>query len=185
MSNLENKNVLMIAMNGFQEDEFFRPLEALREEGANVHVASKDRQTITADSKESREYSPDLTFAEAKVSNYDAIIVPGGLQNPDSLRMEDDAVQLVRDFAEDGKTVAAICHGPWLLAEADILKGRNVTSYRSIKTDLENAGASWTDEAVIVDNGIITSRQPSDIDAFNRKIKEELLEGRHDRKIAA
>lgn len=183
MSNLNEKNILFIAADGFQQDEFFEPMEFLREEGSTVHVASLSKDTIKADSEEQRGYTPDLTFAKAKVSDYDAIVIPGGLRNPDTLRMQDDAVRLVRDFAEQGKTIAAICHGPWMLAEADIIKGRDVTSYKSIRTDMVNAGANWKDEAVVTDDGIITSRTPSDLKAFNAKLKEELLEGRHDRQF--
>lgn len=183
MSNLKEKNVLLIAADGFQKDEFFEPLEYLREDGATVHVASMNKDEISSDGDDRKGYMPDLTFSDVKVSDYDAIVIPGGLKNPDTLRTQDEAVRLVREFADNGKTVAAICHGPWMLAEADILKGRDVTSYKSIKTDMMNAGGHWRDEAVVVDNGIITSRSPSDLEAFNAKIKEEILEGRHDRNL--
>lgn len=183
MSNLKEKNVLLIAADGFQQEEFFEPLEFLREEGATVHVASQEREEISAEGENPRGYRPDLTFSDVNTSDYDAIVIPGGVHNPDTLRTQKDAVKLVRDFAEQGKTVASICHGPWMLVEANIVNGRDVTSYGSIKTDLINAGGNWKDEAVVVDNGIITSRSPEDLKAFNAKIKEELLEGRHDRNI--
>lgn len=183
MSNLNQKKILFIAADGFQQDEFFEPLEYLRADGATVHVASMNKEPISADSEEARDYMPDLTFADVKASDYDGLVIPGGVKNPDTLRTQDQAVQLVRQFAEDGKTIAAICHGPWMLAEADIVQGRDITSYASIKTDMSNAGANWIDSEVVTDNGIITSRGPADIKAFNAKIKEELLEGRHDRSI--
>lgn len=109
------------------------------------------------------------------------MIIPGGLKNPDTLRQQEIAVQIVRDFAEDGKTIGAICHGPWLLVEADVVQGRDMTSFPSIKTDIRNAGGRWTDNETVTDNGIVTSRQPSDIPAFNRKMVEEINEGRHER----
>lgn len=181
MSNLNEKNILIIAADGFQQDEFFEPLEYMREQGATVHVASMKTEPIKADSEERREYTPELTFSDVNVADYDGLIIPGGLKNPDTLRMQEDAVQLVRNFAENGKTIGAICHGPWLLAEADIIEGRDVTSFPSIKTDLRNAGASWHDSEVITDNGFVTSRKPDDIPAFNRQLVEEINEGRHER----
>jgi protease I len=183
MSNLNNKNILFIAADGFQQEEFFEPMEYLREQGANVHVASMKKDVIKADSDEQREYTPDMTFSDVNVSDYDGLVIPGGLKNPDTLRQQNDAVQIVRDFAESGKTIGAICHGPWLLAEADIVQGRELTSYGSIKTDMRNAGAKWVNTEVIADNGIVTSRQPSDIPAFNRKLVEEMNEGRHERRF--
>lgn len=181
MSNLNSKNILIIAADGFQQEEFFEPLTYMREQGANVYVASMEKKPIKADSEEQREYTPELTFNDVNVDDYDGLIIPGGLKNPDTLRLQDDAVEIVRNFAESGKTIGAICHGPWLLAEADIIEGRDVTSYPSIKTDLRNAGGRWTDNEVVTDNGFVTSRQPSDIPAFNRKLVEEINEGRHDR----
>lgn len=185
MTQLNNSKVLFLATNGFQEDEMFSPLEALKDQGATVHLASFDTDAISAGENDSREITPDMTFSDVTVSDYDALVLPGGVINPDKLRTSKDAVNLVRDFAKDGKTIAAICHGPWLLAEADILKDREATSYKSIKTDIMNAGAHWKDEAVVVSNGIITSRSPDDLDAFNAKIIEEIKEGTHKRKIAA
>jgi protease I len=119
-----------------------------------------------------------------KVENFDAIVLPGGQINPDVLRTNEDAMRVVRDFVKSGKPIAAICHAPWLLVEADALRGRRATSYPSIKTDVRNAGAQWVDEEVVVDNGIITSRSPKDLDAFVAKIVEEVKEGRHDRRAA-
>jgi len=181
MTNLNQKKLLIIAADGFQQEEFFEPLDYMRDQGATVHVASMKTEPIKADSEEQREYTPELTFSDVTVADYDGLIIPGGLKNPDTLRMQDKAVQLVRDFAEQGKTIGAICHGPWLLVEADIVQGRELTSYPSIKTDIRNAGGRWTDGETVTDNGIVTSRKPADIPAFNRKLVEELNEGRHDR----
>jgi len=181
MTNLDKKKLLIIAADGFQQEEFFGPLEYMRDQGATVHVASMKTDLIKADSEEGREYRPDLTFGDVTASDYDALIIPGGLKNPDTLRQQDDAVQIVRDFAEQGKTIGAICHGPWMLVEADIVEGREMTSYPSIKTDIRNAGGKWTDGEVITDNGIVTSRKPDDIPAFNAKLVEEINEGRHER----
>ena len=185
MQNLQNKNVLIIAADGFQREEFFRPLEELREQGATVKVASMKREPIFADSEDQRSYTPELTFDETRAEDFDALVIPGGVKNPDTLRTQKRAVELVRDFASQGKPIAAICHGPWLLVEADVLKDRQATSYPSIRTDLENAGAKWTDSEVVVDNGIVTSRKPSDIDAFNAKLIEEIREGKHARTLKA
>lgn len=181
MTNLNQKKLLIIAADGFQQEEFFEPLDYMREQGATVHVASMKTEPIKADSEEQREYTPELTFGDVNVADYDGLIIPGGLKNPDTLRMQNEAVQLVRDFAEQGKTIGAICHGPWLLVEADLVQGRQLTSYPSIETDIRNAGGQWTDGETVTDNGIVTSRKPADIPAFNRKLVEELNEGRHDR----
>ena len=183
MSNLNEKNILIIAADGFQQEEFFEPMNYMREQGATVHVASMEKNAIKADTGEQREYTPELTFGDVNVADYDGLIIPGGLRNPDTLRQQDDAIQIVREFAKSGKVIGAICHGPWLLAEADVVRGREMTSYPSIKTDLRNAGANWKDGEVITDNGIVTSRNPDDIPAFNRKLVEELYESRHDRNI--
>jgi protease I len=184
MTNLNQKKLLIIAADGYQQEEFFEPLEYMREHGATVHVASMKKDPIKADSKEQREYTPELTFGDVNVSDYDGLIIPGGLKNPDTLRQQDKAVQIVREFAEQGKTIGAICHGPWLLVEADVVQGRNMTSFPSIKTDILNAGGQWTDGETVTDNGIVTSRKPADIPAFNRKMAEEINEGRHERTFA-
>lgn len=181
MTNLKQKTLLMIAADGFQQDEFFEPMDYMREQGATVHVASMKKEPIKADSQEQREYTPELSFGDVNVADYDGLIIPGGLKNPDTLRQQDAAVQIVREFAEQGKTIGAICHGPWLLVEADVVEGRDMTSFASIKTDIRNAGGRWTDSETVTDNGIVTSRQPSDIPAFNRKMVEEINEGRHER----
>jgi protease I len=125
-----------------------------------------------------------MKIADARESDYDALVIPGGVMNPDKLRVDEDAMKLVKAFLDGGKVVAAVCHGPWLLVQADALKGRQATSYKSIRKDLENAGARWIDETVVVDNGIITSRNPDDLPAFVDRIIEELKEGRHYRRAA-
>jgi protease I len=119
------------------------------------------------------------------MEDYDALVIPGGVLNPDKLRIDEDAMKLVKSFLASGKIVAAVCHGPWLLVQADALRGREATSFKSIRKDLENAGAKWVDKEVVVDNGIITSRKPADLKAFTAKIVEELREGRHQRREAA
>ena len=181
MKNLDNKTILIIAEDGFQVDEFFVPMDSMRDQGADVHVASSAREPIHSEGDTRKGYTPDMTYDDVNVADYDALIIPGGLKNPDTLRMNKDAVRLVRDFAESGKTIGAICHGPWLLAEADVIQGRELTSYPSIKTDMRNAGGRWTDSEVVTDNGFVTSRKPADIPAFNEKLTEEIVEGRHDR----
>lgn len=181
MTNLNNKKLLIIAADGFQQEEFFEPMDYMREQGATVHVASMKTNAISAGESDSKSYTPELTFGDVNVGDYDGLIIPGGLKNPDTLRQQDDAIQIVRDFAEQGKTIGSICHGPWLLAEADIIQGCEITSFPSIKTDLKNAGGKWFDRETVTDNGIVTSRQPSDIPAFNKKFAEEILEGRHER----
>lgn len=162
------------------------PHEKLREAGATVHVASPDGESIRSWDKTDwgDSIDADLRIDAATAGDYDAIVVPGGQINPDLLRVEQAAVNLLRDFAQAGKVVAAICHGPWLLVEADLVKGREVTAYPSIRTDLRNAGAQVVDREVVVDNGIVTSRKPDDLPAFVSKIIEEIEEGRHDRQVA-
>lgn len=183
MTQLNQSKVLILATNGFQEDEMFSPREAVMNAGANVHLASFDKEAISAGEGGSRKITPDMTFDDVNVDDYDALILPGGVINPDILRTSEKAVSIVRNFASDGKVIAAICHGPWMLVEADILRGKDATSYKSIKTDLVNAGANWIDEKVVVANGIITSRTPDDLDAFNAKIIEEIKEGKHKRNV--
>lgn len=183
MSNLRNSNTLILATNGFQEDELFQPLEYFREQGATVHLASPETEEIRAGEGASRSIKPDLSLEDVSVDNYGALILPGGLVNPDILRQNEKAVHLIRKFGEQGKVIGAICHAPWLLVEAGLSKGRELTSYPSIKTDMENAGARWVDKEVVCDNAIVTSRKPGDIPAFCRKLAEEIREGDHDHKL--
>ncbi|CAM3742606.1 type 1 glutamine amidotransferase domain-containing protein [Litorimonas haliclonae] len=185
MTKIENAKVLVIATNGFQEDELFSPKEALEKEGATVELASLEMDEISAGEGDSRSIKPDMLTKDVKSEGYDALVLPGGLANPDSLRTEETVKALVQSFAKEGKVIAAICHAPWILISADLVKGREMTSYPSIQDDLRNAGANWVDRAVAVSNGIITSRSPDDLEAFNAKIVEEIREGRHDRSIGS
>lgn len=169
MSDLSGRHVLIIATNRFEESELFEPRQRLIDEGAKVTLASLDREEIlgTVHDKPGKTIKPDMTLGEVEIGDYDALLLPGGVGNPDRLRTEEKAVAIIRDFVETGKPVAAICHGPWLLVEADVLRGRTVTSWPSIRTDLRNAGANVIDGAAVVDGNLITSRNPDDIPAFN------------------
>ncbi|MDZ4791354.1 MAG: type 1 glutamine amidotransferase domain-containing protein [Hyphomicrobiales bacterium] len=183
MAQLSGKTIAILSTNGFEQSELEKPLAWLRKEGATVHVIAPEAGEIKGwDDKDWGASVPvDKVLSDAVVTDYDALVLPGGQMNPDILRANPDAVAFVRDFYNDGKTIAAICHAPWLLIEAGVLKGKNATSYKSIKTDVINAGAEWRDEAVVTDEGVITSRQPDDIPAFCEKIAEEILEGEHSR----
>lgn len=185
MTQIKNSKVLIIATNGFQEDELFSPRETLMENGATVHLASLDKDEISAGEGDSRTITPDMTVGDVNVSDYNALIIPGGLANPDTLRAEGKVTDLVREFAAEGKVIASICHGPWVLISAGIVKDREMTAYPTIKDDLINAGANYVDKEVAISNGIITSRSPDDLEAFNAKIIEEIREGLHERELKA
>ncbi|MCH4891705.1 MULTISPECIES: type 1 glutamine amidotransferase domain-containing protein [unclassified Sphingomonas] len=177
MTDLSHVHVLMLATNGFEQSELFDPRQALLDAGARVTLASIDTDPIKGvvnDDTPAREITPDLTFDQVDIDDYDALVLPGGVANPDRLRMEDRAVEIVEAFFQDEKPVAAICHAPWLLVEADVVEGRRVTSWPSLRTDLANAGANVVDAEVVVDGQLITSRKPDDIPAFNRAIIEML-----------
>ncbi|MCL6706238.1 type 1 glutamine amidotransferase [Pseudomonas sp. R2.Fl] len=186
MTSIQSARVLILATDGYERSELRVPYDKLKAEGATVQIASLEKRPIRSwDRKDWGDaIDVDLTVADAKVDDFDAIVIPGGQINPDLLRKEDGAVKLVKDFVESGKPVAAICHGPWLLVEAGALKGREATSYESIRTDLVNAGAHWRDEPVVTDDGIVTSRSPADLDAFVAKVVEEIEEGPHARRAA-
>jgi protease I len=186
MTTIDSARILILATDGYERSELHVPLDQLKAKGADVKIASLEKRPIKSwDDKDWGDtVEVDLTVGEARVEDFDALVIPGGQINPDLLRNEDTAVQLVRDFVKSGKVVAAVCHGPWLLVEADALRGVKATSYASIKTDMKNAGADWRDEPVVTDKGIITSRKPSDLDAFVAKIVEEVQEGRHERRAA-
>lgn len=187
MAEISNARVLIIATDGFEHAELMEPLLRLRQAGAHVDIASPKPGPIKSWKEDNwgEALPTDLTLDGADVAHYDALIIPGGQINPDRLRMDARAVQMVRRFFDYGQIIAAICHGPWLLAEADVLDGLKVTSWPSLRTDLENAGADWIDEAVVADGGVITSRSPADLEAFVDKIIEEIAEGRHLRQQAA
>lgn len=168
MARISGAQVLIMATDGFEEWELFGPREILAREGAAVTLASPDLTPIqaTVHDDPGKTIRPDLRIADARAEDFDALVLPGGVRNPDKLRMDEAAIALIRAFAGAGKPVAAICHGPWLLVEADLLRGRTATAYRSIRTDLRNAGAKVVDEAAVTDGNIITSRDPRDVEAF-------------------
>ena len=168
MPPLAQARVLIVATDGFEESELFGPREILGGRGAEVVVAAPTMVPIQATVRDDpgRAIRPDLTIGEAMAADYDALILPGGVLNPDQLRMDAGAIALIREFHEAGKPIAAICHGPWLLVEADILRGRTATSWPSIRTDLRNAGAKVVDEAAVVDGHIVTARTPEDVEPF-------------------
>lgn len=177
MKELDGKHVLIMATDRFEQSELFGPLEMLRERGAMVSLASLALEPIlgTVHDEPGNTIVPDLLIEDVKAVDYDALLLPGGVGNPDRLRMEPAAVALVRAFAEAGKPVAAICHGPWLLVEADVVRGKRVTSWPSIRTDLRNAGGDVVDEAAVTDGNIITSRNPDDVPAFTEALAKALL----------
>ena len=165
---LSDARVLIVATDGFEEWELFGPRQILQERGAEVVLASLTRDPIqaTVHDKPGKTIRPDLTIEEANAEDFDAVVLPGGVRNPDQLRLHGDVIALIRLFAEQGKPVAAICHGPWLLVEADVLRDRTATSWPSIRTDLRNAGATVVDEPAVTDGNIVTSRNPDDVQAF-------------------
>ena len=178
MSDLSNARVLILATDGFENDELFKPRQALIDAGATVTLASIKTDAIQGekDGEKADTITPDLTIDDVDTDDYDALVLPGGVGNPDTMRMQSRASEIVTEFMDDEKIVAAICHAPWLLAEADVIDGRKVTSWPSIRTDLENAGADVVDEQVVVDGNLITSRKPDDIPAFNEALMKALTE---------
>ena len=186
MTAIKSAKILILATDGYERSELRVPYEQLQQKGAEVKIASIENGEIKSwDEKNWGDaVAVDLLAKDVKIEDFDALVLPGGQINPDVLRADDSAMRVVRDFVKSGKVVAAICHAPWLLIEADAVKGRQMTSYGSIKTDVVNAGGIWKDEAVVVDKGIITSRSPEDLDAFVAKIVEEVEEGRHERRAA-
>jgi deglycase len=178
MPSIANARVLIVATDGFEEWELFGPLEILRGRGADVKLASLTRDPIqaTVHDDPGKTIRPDMTIDEAKADDFDALILPGGVRNPDQLRLHANVIALIRDFDRQGKPVAAICHGPWLLVEADLLRGRTATAWPSIRTDLKNAGARVVDKPAVTDGNIVTSRNPDDVEAFTAAVIA-LIEG--------
>lgn len=181
-SPLEGKKVAILTENGFEEVELTKPLDALKEAGATVHIVSPQADKVKAWDHDhwSIELEVDENLNDANPEDYDMLLLPGGVLNPDKLRQNKSAISFSQHFLEQAKPVAAICHGPQLLIETGMLDGRTMTSYTGIRTDLVNAGVIWQDKEVVVDNGLVTSRGPKDLDAFIKKMLEELREGRHD-----
>ncbi|WP_432711803.1 type 1 glutamine amidotransferase domain-containing protein [Pedobacter sp.] len=182
MGRLSNKNIAVISENGFEETELTVPVQRLKEEGATVHIISSKSgkiQAMKGDHDWTIEVAVDKTYSEVNSNDYQGLLIPGGVLNPDSLRKKEEVILLVKAFFEAGKPVAAICHGPQVLITAEVVKGRKLTSTKTIKIDLVNAGANWVDEEVVVDQGLVTSRSPADLPAFCDKIVEEFAEGVH------
>jgi protease I len=175
MGKLDGKKVAILVTDGFEQVELTKPKQALEEAGATTHIVSPKEDEVKGWDKTDwgDTFSVDMSLNQASPEDYDALLLPGGQINPDKLRAEEKAVNFVKSFGDQHKPIAAICHGPWTLIEAGLASGRKMTSFNSIQTDLKNAGANWVDEEVVVDNGIITSRNPDDIPAFNEKIIEE------------
>ncbi|SDG64845.1 type 1 glutamine amidotransferase domain-containing protein [Pelagibacterium luteolum] len=186
MQNLAGKTIAILATDGFEQSELEVPRDTLRQAGAEVHVISLEAGEIKGWDEDDwgRAVQVDKTLDSVTSTDYDAIVLPGGQINPDLLRVEQSAIDFIKAFWNEKKVVAAICHAPWLLVEAGIAKGRKMTSYPSVKTDVINAGAHWEDSAVVTDQGLITSRNPGDLEAFCEKIAEEINEGKHERRAA-
>ncbi len=191
MPKIKNAKILILSTDGFEQSELDVPRETLKAVAQLVHVAApntrKDKKSIVGwkDGDWGESVPVDAELSDVSSSFYDALVLPGGQMNPDTLRQDPEAMSLIKAFLAEGKPVAAICHAPWLLIEANAVRGRKMTSYASIKMDLINAGANWVDEAVVSDAGIVTSRKPEDLNAFVAKIIEEVEEGRHERAVLA
>jgi protease I len=180
---LSGKKVAMLVANGFEQVELTEPKRALEEAGATASIVSPESGKVKGWKMTNwgDEFSVDVPLKDAQANDFDALVLPGGVMNPDKLRRNEWALQFVRAFFESGKPIAAICHGPWTLIDAGVVEGRTLTSYASIQTDLKNAGATWVDKEVVVDKGLVTSRSPHDLPAFNRKMVEEIAEAVHAR----
>ena len=186
MKNINGKRVAILATDGYEQSELLEPLQALKDAGATVHIISLKPGVIKGwkDENWGDSVNVDFTVEEANAAEYDALMLPGGVMNPDKLRINDLALTFVTGFFERGLPVGAICHGPWTLINADLVDGRTMTSYPSIAQDLKNAGATWLDEEVVCDQGLVTSRKPADLPAFCEKLIEEIAEGFHEGQTA-
>ena len=180
-NSLNGKKVAILATDGFEQSELLEPRQALQQAGAMTQVVSPKGGKIKGwnESSWGQEVTVDVPLDTARPDDYDALLLPGGVMNPDRLRMDQKAMAFVRAMVEAGKPVAAICHGPWSLVETGFVRGRTLTSWPSLKTDIQNAGGTWVDQEVVTDQGLVTSRKPADLPAFNRKMVEEFAEGRH------
>ncbi len=187
MDKLAGKKVAMLVTDGFEQSELTSPRKALEEQGAVAHIVSPEGGMVKAwdETNWGEKFPVDVTLDHANADDYDALVLPGGVMNPDTLRTIPAAVQFIKAFFAAGKPVAAICHGPWTLIEAGVVRGRKMTSYPSLQTDLRNAGAQWVDQEVVTDQGLVTSRNPGDLPAFNRKLIEEIRERLHGKQAAA
>lgn len=185
---LAGKKVAILATDGFEQDELFSPLKALKEAGAEAKIVSPSKESKIKGWKSTdwgKKVKVDVPLEEARAEEFDALVLPGGVMNPDHLRRDPLVLEFVKSFFTAGKPVGAICHGPWTLIDAGVVRGRRMTSYETIQTDLKNAGAQWVDEQVVVDNGLITSRKPDDLPAFNARLIGEIAEGIHQRQAMA
>ena len=184
---LQGKRVAFLATDMVEQVELTEPWKAVKDAGGTPELVSLEEGEIQGFNHYDKAdtFKVDRTVEEARAEDYDALVIPGGVGNPDTMRTHENAVQLVRDFFEQGKPVGVICHGPWMLVEAGVVRGRKVTSWPSLQTDIRNAGGDWVDQEVVVDNGLVTSRKPDDLPAFNEKIVEEFCEGRHEQQAAS
>lgn len=184
---LTDKMVAILVTDGFEQVELTEPKRALERSGAQTQIISPGANKVRGwnFTDWGDDFKVDVPLRNANPDDYDALLLPGGVMNPDNLRRDQEAVNFVKSFFDTGKPVAAICHGPWTLIDAEVVKGRRLTSYESIQTDLKNAGADWVDEEVVVDNGLVTSRKPEDIPAFNRKMIEEFVKGKQVKRLTA
>ena len=182
MGKLDGKKVAILATDGVEQIELTEPRKAVEQEGADVTLISLDEGEFQGFNHLDKgdTFTADKAVKDVSADDFDALLLPGGVANPDFLRTDEDAVGFVRDFARSGKPIGVICHGPWTLVEADVLNGRQITSWPSLKTDIRNAGGNWADEEVIVDNGLVSSRKPDDLPAFCAKVVEEFAEGKHE-----
>jgi protease I len=187
MGKLDGKKIAVLAAEGVEQVELEKPVKALRDAGAQTELVSLEQGTVQAMNHidKADTFPVDTTVDDANVDDYDGLLIPGGAVNPDNLRQSDEAVAFVRGFFDTGRPIAAICHAPWVLVEADVVRGLHVTSWPSLQTDVRNAGGTWVDQEVVTDHGVVTSRKPDDIPAFSKKMIEEFAEGRHDRQDVA